>query len=35
MLDEVGLPVPEHPNGEGNMKHPGEANQSEQPPVVR
>jgi hypothetical protein len=35
MLDEIGLTVPEHPDSERHMEHPGKAHQPKQPPMER
>src|SRR5260370_25427845 len=35
VLDEISLPVPEHPNGERYVKHPGKTNQPKEPSMER
>ena len=35
MLDEISLPVPEHPNGERYVKHPGKTDQPKEPSMER
>lgn len=35
MFNEIGLSLPEHPDGEGDMKTPGESDDTKQPSSVR